>query len=83
MLTNLKCYLWPVNIYFAAQNIMQSWDFMELSFKGFEMQKMNISRDRAQLVNEKNNFVCLLIIFTPRVMELKMSKMPYLCIFCQ
>ena len=31
--------------------------------------------DRAQKVQEKNGFICLVIMFTPRVMVFKMSKM--------
>ena len=38
------------------------------------MQKQNISTDRAQGIDEKNGFNSL-IMFTPRVMVIKMSKM--------
>ena len=38
------------------------------------MQKWNISTDRAQWVDEKNG-VIRLVMFTPRVIAIKMSKM--------
>ena len=38
------------------------------------MQKSNIATDRAQRVEEKNGVICL-VMFTPRFMVIKMSKM--------
>ena len=40
------------------------------------MEKWNISTDRAQRVDEKNQ-VIRLVIFTPRVMVIRMSKMAH------
>ena len=37
------------------------------------MQKRNISTERAQRVNKKNEVTCLVIIFNPEVMVIKMS----------
>ena len=39
------------------------------------MQKENIGTDRAHKVNEKNEVICLVIMFTPRVMVIKISTM--------
>ena len=35
---------------------------------------MNIPTDRTQKVDEKNGVICLVIMFTPRVMVIKMSR---------
>ena len=58
---------------------------IELYYEGllnFEMQKWNVSRDRARLVDEKNGVIFLVIMFTIKVMVIKMSKMAHFCIFC-
>ena len=57
---------------------MQRENPMELNFEGllnFEMQKVNVTTDRAQLVAEKNGVICLVVMFALRVMVMKMSKM--------
>ena len=36
--------------------------------------KMNIPTDRTQKVDEKNGVICLVIMSTPRVMVIKMSR---------
>ena len=46
---------------------MQRRDPMELNFEGLEMQKWNIPTDIIQRVDEKDGVICLVIIFTPRV----------------
>ena len=46
--------------------------------EGLEMQKFNIPTDKAQRVDEKNGvicLVCLVMMFTPRVIVIKMSQM--------
>ena len=48
---------------------------MELNFEGLKMQNWNIPTDRAERVDEKNVVICLVIMFTSRVMVNKMSKM--------
>ena len=44
---------------------------MELNFEALEVQKWNIPTDRAQKIEEKNGFICLFIMFTPRVAVIK------------
>ena len=44
------------------------------------MQKWNISTYRAQRVDEKNDVICL-VMFTPKVMVIRMSKMAHLMYF--
>ena len=39
------------------------------------MQKVNITADRAQRGNEKNGIICFVIMFTSKVIVIKMSKM--------
>ena len=50
---------------------------MKLNFKALEMQKLSIPMDRAQSqrADEKNGVIYLVIMFTPQVMAIKMSKM--------
>ena len=50
-------------------------------FEGLEMQKWNIPTDRAQKVDEKIRVICLVIMFTTRVMVIKMSKMAHFLYF--
>ena len=57
---------------------------MELNFEGLlnlEMQKLNVKTDRGQLVAEKNGVICLVVMFTLRVMAMRMSKMFQLLYF--
>ena len=51
---------------------------MELNFEGLEIQKWNMPTDRAQRVDDKNGVICLVIMYTPGVMVIKMSKMAHL-----
>ena len=53
----------------------------KLNYDGLKMEKWNISIDRAQRVDEKNGVICL-IMFTPGVMVINISKMFNFCIFC-
>ena len=48
---------------------------MKSNFKGLEMQKWNKPMDKVQKVGEKNGFICLVIMFTPAVTAIEMSKM--------
>ena len=57
---------------------MQRYDHMELNFEGLHMQKWNISADRAQRLDGD---ICLVIMFTPRVTVIKMSKMARFFVF--
>ena len=54
---------------------------MELNFEGIVMQKLNIPTDRAKRVDEKNGVICLVIMFIPRGMVIKISKMAYFLSF--
>ena len=47
---------------------------MELNFEGLEMQDWNIPTDRAQRLAEKNGVICLVIMFTSRVLVIKNVK---------
>ena len=52
---------------------------MKLNFEDLEMQKWNMPTNRAQKLHGKNGVICLVIMFTPRVMVIKVSKMaPFL-----
>ena len=64
------------------QDKMQIGDPMKLRLEVLEMQKLNISTDRAQKIDKKNGTICLNIKFTPRAIVIKMSKMAQFCIFC-
>ena len=55
---------------------------MEFNFEGLEIQKWNTSMDKAQRVDEKNGVICVVTLFTPGVMVIKMSKIfKFFCIF--
>ena len=58
---------------------MQRSDLMELNFKGLEMQTMKYT-NRAENVDEENGVICWVIMFTPRVIVIKMSKIAHF--FC-
>ena len=47
---------------------------MELNFEVLQMQRQNIPTDRVWSLDEKNGIICLVIMFTFRVMANKMSK---------
>ena len=57
---------------------MQKENPVELNFEcllNFEMQKLNLAKDRAQLAAEKDGFIYLVVMFTLLVMVMKISKM--------
>ena len=54
---------------------------MKLNFEDLEMKKWNITTSRAQRVDEKNGVICLVIMFTPAVIVIKLSKMVNFFIF--
>ena len=60
---------------------MQRGDPTKLNFEGLGMQKWNISTDRAQRGDFKNWLICLVIMLTPGVMVITMSKMDYFLYF--
>ena len=51
---------------------MQKGDPMKLNFEVFEIQKRNVPTDRAERVDKKNGVIWLVIMFTPKVMVIKM-----------
>ena len=61
---------------------MQKEDPMKLNFQGLEMQKVNIIMDRGQRGDEKYGVICLVIMFTSKIIVIKISKMVD-CFFCQ
>ena len=60
---------------------MQSGDPMELNFEGLEMEKLNITTDSVQRVDEKNGVVCLFIMFNLSITANKMSQMTHSFLF--
>ena len=47
---------------------------LKLDFEGFGMQKWNKLTDRAQRVDEKNMLISLVIMFTSRLIVIKMPN---------
>ena len=45
------------------------------------MQKLDIPTDRAQRVDKKNRVICLIIMFAPGVMVIKMLNMAHFLYF--
>ena len=60
---------------------MQTRDLMKPNFEGLEMQKWNIPKDRAQRVDEKKKVICLVNMFSRRVIVIRMSKMAHFLSF--
>ena len=56
-------------------------DSMELNFEVLEMQKWNIPMVRAPRVYEKNGIISLFIMFTPKDVVIKISKMAHFLYF--
>ena len=61
---------------------MQRGDSIELNFQGRAMQKWNIPTQRARRVDDKNGVIVLIIMSTPGVMVIKMSKIGSFFVFC-
>ena len=53
---------------------------MEFNFEGLKMQKLYISIDKVQRKDEKNWVICLVIMFNPVVMVIKIRKMTH-CLY--
>ena len=51
---------------------------LKLNFEGLGIERWNIPTDRAQRVGEKYMFICLVIMFTPRVIFIKCQIMTLL-----
>ena len=82
MLTNLKIPSLACKCVFYRPVHNASGNTMELTFEGFEMQKSNISTDRDQRADKKKGVICLVIMFIPEVMVIKILKMTRFCIIC-
>ena len=54
---------------------MRKWNPMELNFEVLEMQNWNLPTNRTQRIDEKNKIIYLFIMFSPKIMVIKMSKM--------
>ena len=52
-----------------------------VNFEDLEMQKWNIPTDRGGRVDEENGAICIIIMSTPRIMVIKMSKMALCFVF--
>ena len=50
----------------------------EWNLEGLEMQKLNIPTEKAERVDKTKGVICLFIMFTSRVMVIKMPKMYFL-----
>ena len=74
MLIGLKVSSLVCKCVFYGPEINAKGDHMELNFEGLEIQKWNIPTDRAQRFDEKNGVIRLVIMFTPKVMVFKTSK---------
>ena len=53
----------------------------KLNSDGLKMETWIILMNRAERVDEKNSVICL-VMFTHRVMVIKMSEMTHFCLFC-
>ena len=51
---------------------MQRGNPVELNFEGLEMQKWDIPMDRTERVDDENGVICLVIMFIPKVVVIKM-----------
>ena len=54
---------------------------MLLNFEGLEMQKRNIPMGRVQRLPEKNWVICLVILFTSKVIVIEISKIVHFFVF--
>ena len=68
------------SVFFRSEHNAKG-DHMELSFQRLEMQKWKIPTGRPQRADEKIEAICLIIMFTPRIMVIKMSKMAHIMYF--
>ena len=81
MLTTLKGHIWHINVYFSDQKIIQRAKHpKEQNFEDLAIQKSKMQMDRAQIVDEKNGVICL-VMFVPGVMVIKMSKLAHFLYF--
>ena len=60
---------------------MQRSPPVELKLEGLEMQKWNMLMGKDRRIDEINAVICLVIIFSPGVKVIKMSKLAHLFVF--
>ena len=60
-------------VFYGPEHNAES-DRMKLNFEVVKKQKRNIPTDRAQRADEKNKVICPFIVFTSRVIVIRMSK---------
>ena len=78
MLTGLNVFSLTCKCVFYRTELNTKGGPIELNFEGLEMNQTK--RQRAERVDEKNGVICLVIMFTSRVLAFKMSKMAnYFC----
>ena len=77
MVTGLKVSLFACKHVFYRPELLQRGNPMGLSFEGIEIQKWDITTDKAQRIDEKNGVICLVFMFTLGVVAIKMSKMAH------
>ena len=63
--------------YRPEQNIIQGGETMELNVEGFEMKKWKKTMDRTQKLDKKNGVICLVIMYTPGFVVIKMLQMAH------
>ena len=80
MLTGLKVPSLACKCVFYRSEHNAKGGSYEMSFDGLKMQKWKIPIDRAQRVDERNGVICL-VMFTPGVMVIKISKMAHFLYF--
>ena len=81
MLTGLKVSSLTYKCVFYRLEHNATGDPMELNFAGLEMQKWIIPTDSARREDEKNGVIFLIIMFTPGVTVINMSKMTHFLYF--
>ena len=82
MLTGLKMSSWSCNcVYYRAEDNAKGELSLDWSLKVLKGRNENILTDRARRIAEKNVIICLVFMFTPRIMVIAMSKMAHFLYF--
>ena len=61
-------------VFHGPEHNAKGRESIELNFERLKNQHLNVPTNRAQRVDEKNRFTCLVITFTSRIKVIKMSK---------
>ena len=62
------------SVFYRPEHRANGGPLLKLNFEGLGMQRWNKPTNRAQRVDEKSVFICLVIMFTYRVIVIKMSN---------